>query len=214
MYEQHTDQNRTTASARIKTTYRTLVYQWAIHLASALEAIHSYAFEAPAPKIAISFGDLNIDSCWLSSKESGLSLSLMGFVRSSFRTRSSPEYVGDIVPGSSFEPLAGVSHSARKPTPQTDIFLWGCVVYELMTGSWPGDGQGLSHQDIQTLVSRQEWPRLETEYLGDIVRKCWSREITSAAELLATVRQSVQEFGVVVGESDQVVELDVVNLTI
>lgn len=67
MYKQRDNdstENKTTACARVPTKHLDLVYQWAIHLAKALEHIHSYSFDtAPVPKISIIFGDLSIDKC-------------------------------------------------------------------------------------------------------------------------------------------------------
>jgi hypothetical protein len=84
MYEEHDSgvTDRSTARTRAKETHLKLVYQWAIQLANALEFVHSHSFEEPAPKISIISGDFNIDSCWLSS--SGSSISLLGFLRSEF----------------------------------------------------------------------------------------------------------------------------------
>lgn len=96
----------------------------------------------------------------------------------------------------------------------TDLFLWGCVVYELMTGYWPGEGQGLEYEDKEALASRKDWPRLEAKYLGDLVRKCWTGEITSAGEILSAVRTAVTDMGVVRGDDDEIVDLAINGLTI
>lgn len=213
IYAEHPSADRSTAAGRIKASHRNLIYQWALHLASALEFIHSYSFESPSPKISIVFGDLSIDSCWLSPK---LSLSVLGFLNSGFRTRSGPLHVGHINAIEAFQPLQGLlrGQQASQPTLQTDLFLWGCVVYELMTGSWPGHGQNLSSREMGSLIPGREWPRLETEYLGDVVRKCWTGDITSAAELLAMVRRSITDLGSVIGEDDEVQDLNIQNLII
>lgn len=100
------------------------------------------------------------------------------------------------------------------PTLETDISLWGCVVYELMTGYWPGEGQGLEHEVKRALPSRQEWPSLEAEYLGEVVRKCWTGEITSAVKLLSVVRTIIADMGVVLGDNDEIVDLAMDGLTI
>ena len=211
MYEQREDDstdNNTTACARVRTKHLSLVYQWAIHLAKALVHIHSYSFDMkPVPKISIIFGDLSIDKCWLSPL--GTSLSLLGFLNAGYRTRSSCLHVGDHnVCSNGFEPFP------KYATMQTDLFLWGSVVYELMTGHYPGDGQGLEWKDIEVLVSRREWPRLETMYLGDVVRKCWADEITSAAELMVAVRRALTEMGVMLEADDEILDVSLAGLTI
>jgi serine/threonine protein kinase len=211
MYEQRENEstdNKTTACARVRTKHLNLVYQWAIHLAKALEHIHSYSFDmTPVPKISIIFGDLSIDKCWLSP--SGTTLSLLGFLNAGYRTRSSALHVGDhSLSTSGFIPLP------KNPTMQTDMFPWGSVVYELMTGHWPGQGQGLEWQDADMLVSRRQWPCLETMYLGDVVRKCWTDEITSAAELVVAVRKTVTDMGVALGGDDEILNLSLEGLKI
>lgn len=159
----------------------------------------------PAPKISIIFGDLDVESCWLST--SGTSLSVLGFLHSGYRTRNSALHLGDL--GSqSFRPQTKV------PTLQTDLFLWGCVIYEIMTGHWPGEGQGLSLDEQSSLVSHQQWPRLESMYLGDVVRKCWMEEITGAAELLVAVRTAITDLGVVIGSNEEILDLGLEGLAI
>jgi serine/threonine protein kinase len=211
MYEQRENDstdNKTTACARIRGKYLNLVYQWAIHLAKALEHIHSYSFDmTPVPKISIIFGDLSIDKCWLSS--SGTILSLLGFLNAGYRTRSSCLHVGrHRTCYNGFDPLP------RYATMQTDLFMWGCVVYELMTGHYPGQGQGLEWKDVALLVPRREWPRLETMYLGDVVRRCWADEITSAAGLVVAVRKALTDMGAVIGDEDEVRDVSLEGLTI
>ena len=211
MYEERTTIDRSTACSRVKPRRLHLIYQWSLQLASALEHIHSYSFEPPAPKISIVFGDLSMNSCWLTPE---FSLQLLGFLEAGFRTRSSALNLGSILSGEPYQPLYYARGQANTPTLQTDLFLWGCVVYELMTGFWPGNGQGLDDQEIATLIPRREWPRLETMYLGDVVRKCWTSEITSAAELSETVRRSVVELGAPVGDNDEVLDLDIAELSV
>lgn len=212
MYDERADPDRSTASSRVKASRRHLVYQWALHLASVLQFIHRHSFELPTPKIEVVFGDLSVDSCWLTSPTR--SLSVLGFLKSGFRTRSGPLHHGDISDGEAFQPLRGVRGPAYRPTLQTDLFLWGCVVYELITGHWPGNGQGLSWQEKSSLISRREWPRLEIEYLGNVVHMCWAGELTSAAELLAAVRRGITDLGAVIGDNDEVQYLNMEDLTI
>lgn len=76
-----------------------------------------------------------------------------------------------------------------------------------MTGYWPGERQGVGLEDQDFLVSRQEWPRLEAVYLGDVVRKCWTGEVTSAAELLGLVREAIAGLGVLVEYDNEIVDL-------
>lgn len=206
MYEQRAS-SRTTANSRIKSTYQQLAYQWALQLASALEFIHGHSRELPAPKISIVVGDFSIENCWLTLP--GFHLSLLGFLDAGFRTRSGPLHLGDASSGEPFHPLYNLTGQAAQPTLQTDIFLWGCVTYELMTGYWPGSGQGLSDQETSMLVACKEWPTLESQYLGEIVHMCWEGEVKDSAELLEKVRATIVESGSVVENDDEIVNLDI-----
>ncbi|KAI7788260.1 uncharacterized protein LA080_012327 [Diaporthe eres] len=146
-------------SHRVRATHRPLAYKWALHLASALEFVH-------AQDIVI--GDLSTAHCWL-SRSPALSLCLVGFLDASFRDRSSGVlYLGGTSSSEPFHPLnVSLSGSRRAPEPsvRTDLFLWGCVVYELMVGHWPGHEEGArrSWDDTSHMTAQQEWPGLESE---------------------------------------------------
>jgi hypothetical protein len=51
-------------------------------------------------------------------------------------------------------------------------------------------------------------------YLGDVVRKCWTDEITSAAELVIALRKAVTDMGVVLGDDDEILNLSLDGLKI
>lgn len=183
MYDERSHRNRA--------THRPLAYKWALHLASALEFVH-------AQDIVI--GDLSTAHCWLSGSPT-LSLSLVGFLDASFRDRSS----GVLCLGgtSSSEPFHPVnvrqpgSRRAPEPSVGTDLFLWGCVVYELMVGHWPGheEGSGRSWDDMSQMIARQEWPGLGREYLGEVVRKCWTGGYESSQRLRMDFLEFLQAGG-------------------
>ncbi|KAF2790992.1 hypothetical protein K505DRAFT_419452 [Melanomma pulvis-pyrius CBS 109.77] len=163
-------------TSRILPSHRPLAYQWALHIISGLTFVHSHD---------VIFGDLNLIHCWLSS-DSHLSLSLVGFVNAGFNyvERWSHIIHGDRTNGNNFHPL---EHQAN-PTKQTDLFLYGCTVYELMTGFWPATRSGIpTWREIAAMVPRKEWPLLEAECMGEIVRKCWNGEYASAEEVKASV---------------------------
>lgn len=173
-------------SHRIRATHRPLAYKWALHFASAMEFIHAQN---------IILGDISTAHCWLSSSPA-LSLSLVGFLDASFRDRSSGlRYLGGTSRGEPFHPLNTRQPGSRRtpePSVQTDLFLWGCVVYELMVGHWPGheEGAGKSWADMGQVIARQEWPGLEREYLGGVVRQCW----TGGCESSQSLRLDLLEF--------------------
>jgi hypothetical protein len=72
----------------------------------------------------------------------------------------------------------------------------------------------LEYEDKEALASRKDWPRLEAKYLEEVVRKCWTGEITSAGEILSAVRTAVTDMGVVRGDDDEIVDLAINGLTI
>lgn len=147
---------------RVLPKYRPLIYQWALNQVSGLSFIHSHD---------IVFGDLCIETCWLSAP--ALSISLVGFINAGFRiTPSGYLCEGDSSRPEPFHP----SHLQKRPvvpTIKTDLFLWGCLVYELMTRLWPGQGIAKSDAEIKSIITERRWPQLEREYLGDMVRRCW-----------------------------------------
>lgn len=179
------------ASHRIRETHRPLAYKWALHLASALEFLHAQD---------IIIGDLSTAHCWLSASPA-LSLSLVGFLDASFRDRASGlPYLGGTGSSEPFHPLNVRQPGARRgpePAVGTDLFLWGCVVYELMVGRWPGRGAGAggSSGDVGRMIAQQEWPALETGFLGEKVRRCWAGGYESSRHLRADVVEFLRAEG-------------------
>jgi serine/threonine protein kinase len=173
------------SASRVLPTYRPLIYQWALQLISGLEFIHSKQ---------VIFGDMGTCHCWLSSS---LSISIVGFLEAGFNPSI---YGGMICPGETskiwaFHPLAGLRGKEAEPTYQTDLFLWGCMVYRLMTGFWPGDRLGKSSRDLELMAPRKEWPALERECMGRIIHKCWNQEYQNAAEIKKAVSLFLEQEG-------------------
>jgi serine/threonine protein kinase len=163
-------------TSRILPSYRLLAYRWALHIADGLTFVHAHD---------VIFGDLDLSQCWLSS-DADLSLSLAGFVHASFKYRARWDRV---IPAyrtnpNGFHPL----EHQREATKQTDIFLFGCVLYQIMTGFWPATQSELSGwQQEASLILQQAWPLLEEEYMGEIVHKCWNNKFTSTEQLKAAI---------------------------
>lgn len=173
MYSQPTAEE----DRRILPEYRPLIYQWALHLISGLAFIGSHS---------IVFGDLGTDACWLSRP--GLALSLVGFLDAGFRSpaiSSGTQYNGTSWRDEPFHPLHVPRFQTVVPTVQTDIFLWGCLVYELMTGFWPGSGSSTSRSQAKEMLAARQWPALEEEYLGRIVKRCWENAYEDAVGVMA-----------------------------
>ena len=164
------------ATSRILLSHRPLAYQWALHIIDGLAFVHAHD---------VIFGDLDLSQCWLSS-DSHLSLSLAGFVNASFSyaARWGHMISADRTNMNNFHPL----EHHRNPTKQTDIFLFGCVLFELMTGFWPGTRSGLgSWREVAALISRKAWPPLEEACMGNIVHQCWNNDFVSAEQVKAAL---------------------------
>jgi serine/threonine protein kinase len=181
-------------TTRLLPSFRPLAYQWALHIISGLAFVHSHN---------VVFGDPSLAECWLAS-DSRFSLSLVGFANAGFNyfKEWSAVYPGERKSSMEFHPF----DDRDGPTQQTDLFLWGCIVYELMTGYWPLTPEALSRQyttrELEARVVRKEWPRLEPEYMGAIVRRCWNGEYASAEEVKAAVKTFLQGLGWEIEDND------------
>lgn len=88
-------------------------------------------------------GEVSTEHCWLTGSGShALSLVQVGFLGASYReSDTGRKYLGDSTSGQIFHPLNVRQPGVRRypdPSMQSDLFLWGCVVYEIMVGHWPG----------------------------------------------------------------------------
>lgn len=183
MYSQPTGEE----GGRILPQYRPLIYQWALHLISGLVFIGSHS---------VVFGDLRTDTCWLS--QPGLALSLVGFLDAGFRSpaiSSGIQFNGTSWRDEPFHPLHVPRFQAVVATVQTDLFLWGCLVYELMTGVWPGSGPSTSRAQAQEMLVTGQWPVLEEDYLGRIIRGCWENSYEDAVGVMADLVSTLEADG-------------------
>lgn len=193
-----------TLSTRVLPEYHHVIYKWALDLITALAFVHSED---------IVFGTLGQENCWISMEKpepipEDSSLSVFGFIDAGFKNKPEEKSVdaralrGFIgwMPG-----RGGYSYpgdwdrspyhywSVRKrdygPTKQTDLYLYGCVLYELMVGIESGTP---FQRDVAEKIKARESPALEAEYMGDIVLKCWKEEFKSADEVKAEVERYIQ----------------------
>lgn len=192
-------------SSRILLPYRALMFQWTLHLISGLAFVHGKE---------VVVGDLSLRNCWLSSGPK-LSLSLVGFPHAGFKYSV---YGGYVYEGEDriFEDWSILpTHTPHFPNTQTDIFLYGCVVYQLMTGTWPNSP---SQQPApgprmpEPKPPRGVWPSLEADYMGEIVRKCWACEYEDADVVKAAVVEFMEGLGWEVEGGNDLKGLDVTTL--
>jgi hypothetical protein len=65
-----------------------------------------------------------------------------------------------------------------------------------MMRDWPGlrlpDKSG---PEIAMMIPRKQWPPLETEHMGEIVRKCWAGDFADAKQLKTEVVAFLEGLG-------------------
>jgi serine/threonine protein kinase len=180
-------------TTRLQLSFLPLAYQWALHIISGLEFIHSHE---------VVLGNLDLTNCWLASDPRS-SLSLVGFLNAGFKyvKQWSALYAAD-QDQNDWKGFLPLGHYRNAPvTRQTDLFWYGCTVYELMTGSWPATQDSLMRirectvEELAGMFTTRGWPVLETEYMGAIVHRCWNDEYASAEEVKAAVRSFLQGLG-------------------
>lgn len=126
--------------------------RWAVQIAEALDFIH---------QSGVIHGDLTWHNILL---DEDLDIKLADFAGSS-------------LDGSEF--LVAVTPSHRYPGPTVsikgDLFAFGSVLYQLLTGNPPYDG--LSEEDTFAKYSKGIFPRTESlDGFGSIITKCWQGE--------------------------------------
>ncbi|KAH0845643.1 hypothetical protein AYO21_05567 [Fonsecaea monophora] len=85
--------------------------------------------------------------------------------------------------------------SYRRSTPstsiQTDIFAFGCMIYEVMTGQPPHEDLMANEHRAQPVEQRYaegQSPDVESLPLGDLIHKCWHGTIGSTQEVGKTLQ--------------------------
>ncbi|RGP61413.1 hypothetical protein FLONG3_10527 [Fusarium longipes] len=190
----------TSPKDRIKSEFLPLVYQWTLQLLSAVVLVHSHD---------IAYGVFSKESCWLSAES--LDISLAGFVNSDFRDPEKGwQFRGDFFDGSDFLPESlPPSRMVRNPTLGTDIFMFGNLIYGIMTCHAPGEGKGHGPGETERLMRDEDWmPDLEDEFMGKIVHKCWRFQYDTVEELQSEVRALIESYGWTVS-GDELEELDI-----
>ncbi|KAF5653818.1 hypothetical protein FHETE_11371 [Fusarium heterosporum] len=190
----------TAPNDRIKPEFLPLVYQWSLQLLSALVLIHSHN---------IAYGVFFEESCWISAES--LDISLAGFIASDFRDpEKSWQFRGDFITGHEFSPESlPPSRMVRDPTLGTDMFMFGNLIYRIMTSCEPGEGRGHALGETARLMRDEDWmPDLEDEFMGKFLHKCWRFEYNTVQELQNQVQAHVESCGWTVN-GDKLEELDI-----
>jgi serine/threonine protein kinase len=71
---------------------------------------------------------------------------------------------------------------------KADIFSLGCLIYELMTGTFPYEGQ--SDEDVKNLYSGGVFP--DTTALGSagsVITRCWQGKYARCGEVVKDLKQ-------------------------
>ncbi|KAL4882166.1 hypothetical protein BJY04DRAFT_217488 [Aspergillus karnatakaensis] len=196
-------------------------FQWALQLLSGLAFIHSKN---------VVLGDLHKQVCWLQSPSPAtLDISILGFLDAVYTDpRNYIRYMNDnwgyehdfhpkLIPGRGVGP--GGRWDRDMATVQTDLFLWACLVFELLTGDWPGEDRERDLGEIQAIIDRRLWPRLEgegkeAEGLNGFLRKCWEFAYFDAGEVKRDLGRALKEAGWVLEgiEVDGIQGIDVTKI--
>jgi len=72
------------------------------------------------------------------------------------------------------------------PTTTTDLFALGSTIYEIMTGISPyGE---LPSNEVLERYRDKNFPDISSVPCGEVIRKCWEREIASAQQVLDSIK--------------------------
>jgi len=77
---------------------------------------------------------------------------------------------------------------------KTDIFAFGCAIYEMITGKQPHDE--LSESKNKMLLSRQRYaenrfPEVGDIPLGNLMGRCWHGTLSSMSEVVQELEASI-----------------------
>ncbi|KAJ3506558.1 hypothetical protein NM208_g16063 [Fusarium decemcellulare] len=194
IYFEHGD----TEVCRPRPEYLPLMYQWTLQALSAISFSHSRG---------IIVGYFEMGNFWLSSD---LSLSFIGFVSASFNN-GKEQYENDIQGRPPFNPFHGLEEDISgnfQTTVATDLFVYATFLHLLLTGGWPeGDGG-----DAEEMIANRQWPRLEKQYFGEILVKCWEFQYKDAQELKADIVHVLRSEGWEVEGEDTLKSFDASTL--
>lgn len=97
------------------------------------------------------------------------------------------DFSGSSLNGSQPSACAGTRFSepsltwSSPPTVQQDLYSLGSTIYNIMTGQPPF--QELPSNEVERLYKANTFPELTNVLCGDIIRRCWYNESTSAQEV-------------------------------
>ncbi|EDU49580.1 conserved hypothetical protein [Pyrenophora tritici-repentis Pt-1C-BFP] len=74
--------------------------------------------------------------------------------------------------------------SMPRVSSDTDVFAFGCMIYELLTGRPPHyEFEGLDNQ-VEELYEAQQFPDTTDLSLGQLIRNCWNSNASSMADII------------------------------
>jgi hypothetical protein len=82
-----------------------------------------------------------------------------------------------------------------------------------MTGFWPSRHfDTRSWDEREAVVRRREWPPLDEDCMGEIVRRCWNNQFDSVEQVKAALVSFVQDLGWEVDEKINLKDFDAAAL--
>jgi len=79
-----------------------------------------------------------------------------------------------------------VSHRPSVPrvSISTDIFAFGCLIYEILTGKPPHYEHQASDDQVEKLYTNQPFPDITNLTLGRLIQRCWHGKVGSMSEII------------------------------
>ncbi|KAK5290557.1 hypothetical protein LTR99_011078 [Exophiala xenobiotica] len=77
--------------------------------------------------------------------------------------------------------------SYRRSTPLTDIFAFGCAIFEIMTGTTPyNELEKFTNRSslVEQLYRENQFPDVTHLPLGDLMQQCWNGTFTSMNDII------------------------------
>lgn len=76
----------------------------------------------------------------------------------------------------------------HQPVAQDDLFSLGSLIYFIMTGHYPF--HELASDEVETNYKNHKFPDVSGVICGDVIRRCWNLELSSAQDVLQSLKDT------------------------